>query len=289
MQITTSTYKNTALKRFIGLFAYPIFLLLNRPAFARFTQTLYDFSLRANGIAINFSGRHGINRNEERFLRYVAPFLRGRVVVDVGANEGAYSRVAHEVAPSAVIYAFEPHPQTYTRLMARIGSAVQVINAALSDYHGTSRLYDFATADGSTQASLSERAVQFFQEDVVSHEVSVLTLDEFMARENILEIALLKIDAEGSDLLVLKGAARALREKRIHLIQFEFIPANIVTGATMHKFFEVLEGYDIYRLCLNGRLLPLWPYDVKRCEIYVTQNLIAVPAGSHALGRKNKI
>ena len=61
------------------------------------------------------------------------------------------------------------------------------------------------------------------------------------------------------------------------MIQFEFIPANIATGATMHKFFEVLDGYRISRLCLNGDLLSLQPYNVKRCEIYVTHNLIAVP------------
>ena len=63
------------------------------------------------------------------------------------------------------------------------------------------------------------------------------------------------------------------------MIQFEFIPANIATGVTMHAFFEVLRGYRIGRLCLNGTVMWLDPYDVKRCEVYVTHNLIAVPAG----------
>jgi len=95
-------------------------------------------------------------------------------------------------------------------------------------------------------------------------------------------IDFLKIDTEGHDLSVLRGARIALRSKKIKMIQFEFIAANIATGATMHQFFEVLQGYRISRLCLNGSLRPFDHYDVKRCEIYVTHNLIAIPSNEPA-------
>lgn len=40
---------------------------------------------------------------------------------------------------------------------------------------------------------------------------------------------------------------------------------------------EVLDGFHLYRLCLNGAVMPLRRYDVKRCEIYVTHNIVALP------------
>jgi hypothetical protein len=38
------------------------------------------------------------------------------------------------------------------------------------------------------------------------------------------------------------GAVKALQDRKIGMIQFEFIPANIATGVTMHGFFEVLQA-----------------------------------------------
>jgi hypothetical protein len=63
-------------------------------------------------------------------------------------------------------------------------------------------------------------------------------------------------------------------------IQFEFIPANIITKTRMRDFMALLSGYRLHRICLNGELIPLAPYDVKRCEVYVMQNLIALPTAS---------
>ena len=45
----------------------------------------------------------------------------------------------------------------------------------------------------------------------------------------------------------------------------------------MRDFFEELSGYDLYRLCVSGALVKLGRYDVKRCEIFVVQNIIALP------------
>ena len=88
---------------------------------------------------------------------------------------------------------------------------------------------------------------------------------------------MLKIDTEGHDLDVLRGARQAIARRAIKLIQFEFIPANVATRVFMRDFFNALAGYRLHRLCLNGDLLPLGNYDVKRCEVFVTHNLVAIP------------
>ena len=211
-------------------------------------------------------------------LRRHRSSLATGVLFDVGANNGAYAKFLHLLAPAARIYAFEPHPRTFTALRQNfVSPGVTPVNLALSDQAGQLRLFDFAAADGSTQASLSPAAVGLFAADMVEHQVTCTTIDAFMQDHGIERIAFLKIDTEGFDINVLRGAKQALAERRIGIIQFEFIPANIAVRVTMRDFFDALPEHRIFRLCLNGSLLPLVPYDVKRCEIYVTQNLIALP------------
>lgn len=279
---TIDRWRPRAGRRLLAGVSHPLFWLLNRPSMAWFGRAAYDFALRCNGIAINFEGQLGLTAAEEALLRRLAPRLSGRVVLDVGANTGAYALALARFAPDARIFAFEPHPRSHARLAARLREAgaqrVEALQLALGDRPGTLLLHDFADADGSTQASLAPEAVALYGGETVTHEVEVTTLDAFLAARRIERVAFVKIDTEGYDLKVLQGAARAIAERRLEAIQFEFISANIATRVRMRDFFEALPGYRIHRLCLNGTLLPLEPYSVKRAEIYVNHNLVALPA-----------
>ena len=257
--------------------AYPFAYLINRPRFHVIGKFLYDFALRCNGIGIAFPGGRGLTISEEKFLSRVAPLLKGATIFDVGANTGAYASLLKDLIPDCTIYAFEPHPRTFAKLQqAAATKGFTAIRKAVSDTTGPTRLYDFAGEDGSTQASLDRETISF-QDDAppVSHEVASVRLDEIADELQIQKIDLLKIDTEGFDLAVLKGATRLLAERRIEMIQFDIIPVDVVRRIAIKDFFEVLDGYDLYRMCMNGQLLSLQPYSVKTCEICVTQNLIA--------------
>jgi FkbM family methyltransferase len=278
--VQTKSWHSSRSKRLLALFAYPACLALNRPALSWLADLLYDMALRCSGIAITFAGTHGLTQAEENFLLRHRSRLQGGILFDIGANHGAYAQRLHELAPQARIFAFEPHPATFAFLCRRMADvpSIQVINQAVSDRSDQVTLYDFRSADGSTQASLGQAAIALYDSDIVAHAADCTTVDEFMAQTSMDHIDLLKIDTEGFDLAVLIGAATALRNRKIRMIQFEFIPADIATGVTMRRFFEVLGGYKIGRLCLNGDVRWFDRYDVKRCEIYVTHNLIAIPA-----------
>jgi FkbM family methyltransferase len=288
MTITTTRWQDSGAKRLIAKLSYPIFLVLNRPAFGWLARAAYDFALRCNGIAINFPGHNGLGIAEERFLRRISARIQGRVLIDVGAHHGHYCNHLAKISPRSPIYAFEPHPRSVQILRSRLTSPqIRIVNKALGETSGRVQLHDFVDNDGSSQASLSREAVAFFATDVVTHDVECATLDEFLASEQLSDIAYLKIDAEGFDIAVLRGARMALARRQFEVIQFEFIPANIVTRTTMRDFFEVLEGYDLFRICLNGQLMPLSPYSVKRCEIYVHQNLVAVRTAAPQLAHSD--
>ncbi len=266
------------MKRIVSALAFPVFYVLNRPALQFLAEATYDFALRWNGFAIGFHGSHGLSYAEERFLaRHVPPIGRG-VLFDVGANHGSYARFLRELSPGSQIHAFEPHPGTFAVLKQKIAAAgVTLVNMAVSDSGGTMQLYDFADSDGSTQASLAQASVRMFDANTVAHTVLTTTIDDYMATACIDAIDFLKIDTEGFDINVLRGAKDALSRGAIKAIQFEFIPADIAMRVTMRDFFEILPGYDLFRLCLNGSLMPLRRYDVKRCEVYVTHNIVALP------------
>ncbi len=274
---TTPKFTNSALKQAVTFLAFPVFYALNRPSLQRLAELAYDFALRWNGFAIGFQGRYGLSHAEERFLSRRLPAIGNGVLFDVGANHGAYTRFLHRLSPGSRIHAFEPHPKTFASLRQRTaGPLVTLVNMAVSDRSGTMQLYDFAEADGSTQASLAQASVGMFDPDTVSHTVEVTTIDAYMAKTGTGIVDFLKIDTEGFDINVLRGAKGALDRGAIKAIQFEFIPANIAMRVTMRDFFEILHGYTLFRLCLNGGLMPLRRYDVKRCEVYVTHNIVAL-------------
>ncbi len=270
-------WQDSPAKRLAAAVTLPIFYLLNRPSLLWLGRIAYDFALQCNGIGINYKGRHGLTVGEEHFLKRHLKGVRAGTFFDVGANRGAYASYLHMLVPDARIYAFEPHPRSFAILAESVCSEnVVLVNKALSDTSSPRKLYDLSGHDGSTQASLSQDAVKLFSSGVVEHAIECTTIDAFMSENNIETIDLLKVDTEGFDLNVLAGASAALAGNRIGVIQFEFIPANIITKVRMRDFMELLHRYRVYRLCLNGSLIPLEPYDVKRCEVYAMQNLIAL-------------
>lgn len=271
-------WQNTRARAILASVTFPLFYGLNRPSMQWFGRALFDVALRCRGMATTWAGKHGLTVGEEHFLGRLLANTKDGLFFDVGANSGNYARLLRTLVPRSRIYAFEPHPQTFRILQSKLGHDDTIlVNQALSDTSGEMILYDFGGHDGSTQASLSREAVALFSPDVVEHPIACTTLDAFIAAHAIERVDLLKIDTEGFDLAVLTGARDALQSGRVGVIQFEFIPANIVTGIRMRDFINLLPSHSLYRLCMNGSLIPLEPYDVTSCEIYAVQNIIALP------------
>jgi len=87
-------------------------------------------------------------------------------------------------------------------------------------------------------------------------------------------VDLLKIDVEGFELEVLKGAKNMIDQGKIRFIQFEFGGINHVHKKVfLHNFFELLPQYNIYRILQRGLVkLSYKPF----YEVYLTSNYLAV-------------
>jgi hypothetical protein len=100
------------------------------------------------------------------------------------------------------------------------------------------------------------------------------TVDKFCKEKGVDRIDLLKIDTEGCELQVLKGAQEMLSGGYIKVIQFEFGECNVFSRVFLRDFYEVLAGFRLFRLD-SERLVPLPAYEPTN-EIFRFQNIIAI-------------
>ncbi len=206
----------------------------------------------------------------------LAAKTEGRTVFDVGANLGKYAMELVKIfsKENDRIYSFEPSKETYKALLKTIDGNKRVIpcNFGMGDAATTLQLY--TDSDASGLASVFKRKLEHYNIDMSKHEeISIDTIDNFCAKQNIQKIDFLKLDIEGNELNALKGAQQMLQEKRIQFIQFEFGGCNIDSRTFFQDFWYLLkDDYQFYRIVKNG-LQPINGYS-EALEIFMTINFL---------------
>jgi FkbM family methyltransferase len=138
----------------------------------------------------------------------------GATFVDVGAHIGYYSlKSAPLVGPQGHVIAVEPNPGTVRELRDNIqasrASVVRVAPVACSDEEGT--LEFFAAPRANTgQASLSKANASQRGQAVATYRVRARPLDAIINDAGVSRVDVVKIDVEGAEFLVLKGALETL-------------------------------------------------------------------------------
>jgi len=208
-------------------------------------------------------GNPNINTNGEMFLlKKLRKDLVGKdqrlVIFDVGANVGEYSLLISKVFKdfNFELFAFEPSLETYKFLSKNVSivESIHPVNKALGNEAGKMTLY--GSKDNDELASLFQRDVLVSMTDnkMTKEEIEVSTIDLFCQTNKINHIHFLKIDVEGNELNVLKGARRMLSENRIGTIQFEFGGTAIDSKIFINDFIKLLSchGYSMGRILRNG-------------------------------------
>jgi FkbM family methyltransferase len=196
----------------------------------------------------------------------------GDVYIDVGAHIGFHSVFAsHRVGKEGRIFAFEADPINFKRLRKNLLQfpSAQAINAAVWDQTGSLTFQRSCTKSESGWGSVS--AVRDFQtgEHV---EVSSLALDEWFRDSKLERWDAMKLDAEGSELAVLRGAKASLDKFRPSIV----IEVNTVVlesgGVSPSEVaqFLLVHNYDLFRL--EYRRLTSWvnTNKVEFCDVLCT-------------------
>jgi FkbM family methyltransferase len=237
---------------------------------------LLNLSLRGLGILNYYDAAAS---GEQYFVRHLLPKIVKKdhaVLMDVGANRGEYSQMLGRSFPSAQIYAFEPHPGNFHVLAGLKMDNFHPLQLALGATSGNTKLYDYAEADGSSHASLYEGVFRMIRNRrAAARVVEMRTLDSIARSLKVNRIDLLKIDTEGGELSVLRGAKRLLQNHKISVIQFEFNEMNVFSRALLQDFRDLLPDHLLYRLLPRG-MLPIPPIPLFS-EVFAYQNIVALP------------
>lgn len=198
------------------------------------------------------------------------------VLFDVGANVGKYSIMLRDSYPEAKIYAFEPNANAFRIFQEKLAGKVECLNLGMGADQKTGKLFTYADQPSSSHASAFQDMFTLFHKsnDLTAIEFEMTSVDRFCKERGIESIDLLKIDTEGCELQVLKGAHRMLSERRIKVIQFEFGECNVFSRVFLRDFYEVLAGFRMFRLD-STRLIPLPTYEPTN-EVFRFQNIVAI-------------
>jgi FkbM family methyltransferase len=142
-----------------------------------------------------------------RALKLVQP----KSLIDVGANKGQFSVVARHLFPQLQIHAFEPLESERTLYESVVSGPAEIHPIALSDTKGTATFFVASRSDSSSLLvpGLGQQAAYGVGPSSVMT-VPVARLDEFFQPWNLSPPTLLKLDVQGAELRVLRGAERVL-------------------------------------------------------------------------------
>ncbi|MFI5163018.1 MAG: FkbM family methyltransferase [Sphingobacteriales bacterium] len=193
---------------------------------------------------------------------------------DIGANKGDWSGYILSKAKGSNfrIFLYEPGTVAFNISLSRFKTFdnISVSNLALSDTIGTLDFYEQENA-GELSSAIEKWAYGLKRKITVN----TTTVDSELSRLNIENLDYVKIDTEGFDLKVIKGAIDSIIHNKIGFIQFEYNNAWAVLGATLLDAYEILEqnGYSVFLIKPDG----IYNYKVREYgEFYAFSNFIAI-------------
>jgi len=191
-----------------------------------------------------------LNPFETRWLE--GHLNRGDVFLDIGAYvDGWYTLLASKlVGKKGKIYSFEPHPDFCKRLKRNIKinklNNITVAQLAMSNKSGFSFLSD--------NRHLSSLAIDKKESHTSTIKVKTMTVDAYVKRNNIEKIDVIKLDVEGFETEVLKGAKKTLKSMAPALLVE--IDDRLLRNASSSRqeLIKLLKnlGYDSYIFTMKG-------------------------------------
>lgn len=184
--------------------------------------TLVLWSLGDDWVSNQVFWRGWTGHEPETAPVFRALAARSRVTLDVGAHVGYYALVAGHANPAGRVFAFEPLPLAGERLRRHVAlnrlANVECLAVAASDVDGevafhVPRGHALPCSDGVSAAFHAPWAAA-----MDSVRVPSVTLDAFVRARGLETVDLLKIDVEGGEPAVLRGASGLLERFRPDLV-----------------------------------------------------------------------
>ena len=193
-------------------------------------------------------------RKIDKRVNYVDPYHEQKrllqnesveIIFEVGAADGRDCEVYTSMFPKAKVYAFEPLPDSFAKVVKRAetNKAIVPFNLAMTSTKGEATFFktDLEDASSLLQSRVTGSTFDAYQKVVGSIQVKTDTIDNICAANNIERIDILKMDAQGAELEILKGAINMIKAGKIKIIYSEIQFIQLYEGAALyHEIAEFL-------------------------------------------------
>lgn len=242
----------------------------------RFFQPFWRASYRLSLYGLGYRNSEKDFNGEKKFYSEMAAALQDidkPVIFDVGARHGEVASLF--CFDQAEVHVFEPDPRNVRLLKKRFGERLIVNEAAVADVPGCDRLHFLPDDAQSHFSSLLPRALSD-RGDARELEVQIVTLDQYASERKIDYIDFLKIDVEGLEYQVLKGAKDLLARQAVKKLLIEISRSSRIGGFCLRDVAVLLPQYKISKVLPHG-LQPLAAPDWPEWEITEYANFVLEP------------
>ena len=154
--------------------------------------------------------------------------VKPTTLIDVGANVGQFAVAALKLLPTRTVYCFEPQPDCAAKLADNLKGwpGVTIYNIGLSDICGDQSFHVNSHRHSSSFLALSPGHREAFPEavDVATTTIRISTLDAVLDTVEFSPPVLLKVDVQGYEGHVLRGAEETLRRVDYVILEASFRP-----------------------------------------------------------------
>jgi FkbM family methyltransferase len=191
--------------------------------------------------------------NEQIMINYVIDTIKTKktdgIFIDVGARVGEWTNLLIEHFPNEKFLCFEPDKIACEVIRNKNNSNIEIFNCGLSNENKKEKL-NFAINRPSHSSFIMRPHFIYEKMDVEEIVVDVCRLDSLVNQN----INYLKIDTEGYEYNVLKGASKLLENNKIEFIQFEYGGTFREIGVKLNDVIGFLKDYDygVYEM-INGK------------------------------------
>lgn len=205
---------------------------LGRPVRIKVAGSSYYLNPEPTAI---YHARHSVSK----VARMVELINDANSVFDVGANCGLFSALCAQKFPAATIHAFEPAKALQPILALNCSSDnIAVHQLAVGERNERVKLYVNPNSQQTNSLQLSSVEAFLAPDKVETELTDCVAVDSFVAENAIDPIDVLKVDVQGFEGAVLRGARTALKE-----VQYLFVEMSWLDPEGVHRILPAVENY----------------------------------------------
>ena len=198
--------------------------------------------------------------------------LTNPIIFDIGAHKGKLSKMFHEVYVDSSIYCFEPNIYLH-KYIKKVNQNIKIYDYAVGDQSEEKEFFLNNIDLTSSLSTLNKKSFYLKIKNFIidtspansKKNIRVITLDKFCKDKNIKEIDFLKVDVEGYELMVLRGAKEMIHN--VKYIMIEIQKNNMYQEYSKEKIEDFLQKNN-FRLIKKFN----FPFMFFQDRIYVNKN-----------------